>query len=220
MTLGVGGILQHWTEFRMESIRKQLAFDIQKKQEKCHLLQGLAEILLDIDKAISIIRHTELESMVVPNLMEGFSIDEVQADYIAEMKLRNINKEYILKRTQEMESLEKEIADLKATLESNTKIKNLICRQLKAVAKKYGKPRLTEIIQEEEIVTPTKDDFIEDYGVRLFLTEQNYFKKIPLISLRSAGEQKVKDDDYIMRRWKAPTVGKCCSSPISSTYTK
>lgn len=108
MTLGVGGILQHWTEFRMESIRKQLAFDIQKKQEKCHLLQGLAEILLDIDKAISIIRHTELESMVVPNLMEGFSIDEVQADYIAEMKLRNINKEYILKRTQEMESLEKE----------------------------------------------------------------------------------------------------------------
>lgn len=115
--------------------------------------------------------------MVVPNLMEGFSIDEVQADYIAEMKLRNINKEYILKRTQEMKTLENEIADLKATLESNTKIKNLICRQLKAVAKKYGKPRLTEIIQEEEIVTPTKDDFIEDYGVRLFLTEQNYFKK-------------------------------------------
>ena len=138
MTLGVGGILQHWTGFRMESIRKQLAFDIQKKQEKYHLLQGLAEILLDIDKAISIIRHTELESMVVPNLMEGFSIDEVQADYIAEMKLRNINKEYILKRTQEMKTLEKEIADLQATLESNTKIKNLICRQLKAVAKKYG----------------------------------------------------------------------------------
>lgn len=207
MTLGVGGILQHWTEFRMESIRKQLAFDIQKKQEKYHLLQGLAEILLDIDKAISIIRHTELESMVVPNLMDGFSIDEVQADYIAEMKLRNINKEYILKRTQEMKTLENEIADLKATLESNTKIKNLICRQLKAVAKKYGKPRLTEVIQEEEIVTPTKDDFIEDYGVRLFLTEQNYFKKIPLISLRSAGEQKVKDDDYIMQELESTNRG-------------
>lgn len=199
MTLGIGGILDHWTTFRMHAIRRQLAFDIEKKSEKYHLLQGLAEILLDIDKAIAIIRNTEQEKMVVPNLMAGFSIDEVQAEYIGEMKLRNINKEYILKRTAEMQTLEKEIAEYRAILENETKIKNLICRQLKSVAKKYGKPRLTEIIQEEEIATPTKEDFIEDYGVRLFLTQQNYFKKIPLISLRFAAEQKLKEEDTILQ---------------------
>ena len=163
------------------------------------MLHGLSQILLDIDKAISIIRNTEAERMVVPNLMDGFSIDSVQAEYIAEIKLRNINKEYLLKRTQEMEALEQEIADLQATLHSDTKIKNLICRQLKAVAKKYGKPRRTEIVQQEEILTPDKADFIEDYGIRLFLTEQNYFKKIPLVSLRSAGEQKLKEEDRILQ---------------------
>lgn len=199
MTLGIGGILQHWTVFRMHSIRRQLAFEIQQKTDKLHLLHGLSQILLDIDKAISIIRNTEAERMVVPNLMDGFSIDSVQAEYIAEIKLRNINKEYLLKRTQEMEALEQEIADLQATLHSDTKIKNLICRQLKAVAKKYGKPRRTEIVQQEEILTPDKADFIEDYGIRLFLTEQNYFKKIPLVSLRSAGEQKLKEEDRILQ---------------------
>ncbi len=199
MTLGIGGILQHWTAFRMHSIRRQLAFEIQQKTDKLHLLHGLSQILLDIDKAISIIRNTEAERMVVPNLMDGFSIDSVQAEYIAEIKLRNINKEYLLKRTQEMEALEQEIADLQATLHSDTKIKNLICRQLKAVAKKYGKPRRTEIVQQEEILTPDKADFIEDYGIRLFLTEQNYFKKIPLVSLRSAGEQKLKEEDRILQ---------------------
>ena len=199
MTLGIGGILQHWTAFRMHSIRRQLAFEIQQKTDKLHLLHGLSQILLDIDKAISIIRNTEAERMVVPNLMDGFSIDSVQAEYIAEIKLRNINKEYLLKRTQEMEALEQEIADLQATLHSETKIKNLICRQLKAVAKKYGKPRRTEIVQQEEILTPDKADFIEDYGIRLFLTEQNYFKIIPLVSLRSAGEQKLKEEDRILQ---------------------
>lgn len=199
MTLGIGGILQHWTAFRMHSIRRQLAFEIQQKTDKLHLLHGLSQILLDIDKAISIIRNTEAERMVVPNLMDGFSIDSVQAEYIAEIKLRNINKEYLLKRTQEMEALEQEIADLQATLHSDTKIKNLICRQLKAVAKKYGKPRRTEIVQQEEILTPDKADFIEDYGIRLFLTEQNYFKKISLVSLRSAGEQKLKEEDRILQ---------------------
>ena len=199
MTLGIGGILQHWTAFRMHSIRRQLAFEIQQKTDKLHLLHGLSQILLDIDKAISIIRNTEAERMVVPNLMDGFSIDSVQAEYIAEIKLRNINKEYLLKRTQEMEALEQEIAGLQATLHSDTKIKNLICRQLKAVAKKYGKPRRTEIVQQEEILTPDKADFIEDYGIRLFLTEQNYFKKIPLVSLRSAGEQKLKEEDRILQ---------------------
>ena len=199
MTLGIGGILQHWTAFRMHSIRRQLAFEIQQKTDKLHLLHGLSQILLDIDKAISIIRNTEAERMVVPNLMDGFSIDSVQAEYIAEIKLRNINKEYLLKRTQEMEALEQEIADLQATLHSDTKIKNLIFRQLKAVAKKYGKPRRTEIVQQEEILTPDKADFIEDYGIRLFLTEQNYFKKIPIVSLRSAGEQKLKEEDRILQ---------------------
>ena len=199
MTLGIGGILQHWTAFRMHSIRRQLAFEIQQKTDKLHLLHGLSQILLDIDKAISIIRNTEAERMVVPNLMDGFSIDSVQAEYIAEIKLRNINKEYLLKRTQEMEALEQEIADLQATLHSDTKIKNLICRQLKAGANKYGKPRRTEIVQQEEILTPDKADFIEDYGIRLFLTEQNYFKKIPLVSLRSAGEQKLKEEDRILQ---------------------
>ncbi|MBM6828990.1 topoisomerase IV [Anaerotignum lactatifermentans] len=198
MTLGIGGILQHWTEFRMDAIRRQTAFDIQKKTEKQHLLEGLAKILLDIDKAISIIRNTELESMVVPNLMTGFDIDEVQAEYIAEIRLRNINKEYILKRTAELDELKKEIEELKQILGSDTKIKNIICRQLKAIAKKYGQPRKTEIVQEEEIPTLDKEDFIEDYGIRLFLTEQNYFKKISLVSLRSAGEQKLKEDDRML----------------------
>lgn len=198
MTLGIDGILHHWTEFRMDAIRRQTAFDIQKKTEKQHLLEGLAKILLDIDKAISIIRNTELESMVVPNLMTGFDIDEVQAEYIAEIRLRNINKEYILKRTAELDELKKEIEELQQILGSDTKIKNIICRQLKAIAKKYGQPRKTEIVQEEEIPALDKEDFIEDYGIRLFLTEQNYFKKISLVSLRSAGEQKLKEDDSLL----------------------
>ncbi|MGM9916617.1 DNA gyrase subunit A [Anaerotignum sp.] len=198
MTLGVGDILKHWTTFRMDSIRRQIAYDIQKKSEKYHLLVGLSKILMDIDKAIAIIRNTEEEKMVVPNLMAGFDIDEVQADYIAEIKLRNINKEYILKRIDELESLEKEIRDLNETLKSDAKIKNIICKQLRSVAKKYGKPRKTEIIHEDDVTVLTKEDFIEDYAVRFFLTEQNYFKKISQASLRMAGEQKLKEEDTIL----------------------
>ncbi|WMI82220.1 DNA gyrase/topoisomerase IV subunit A [Anaerotignum sp. MB30-C6] len=198
MTLGVGDILKHWVDFRVDSIHRQLAYDVHKKEEKFHLLQGLSKILMDIDKAISIIRNTEQESMVVPNLMSGFEIDQIQSEYIAEIKLRNINKEYILKRIEELKTLEEEIKELKDTLKSNTKIRNIICKQLKYVQKKFGKPRKTEIVQEEEVVTITKDDLIEDYGVRLFLTEENYFKKIPLSSLRSSGEQKLKDEDRIV----------------------
>lgn len=198
MTLGVGDILKHWTAFRMDSIRRQIAYDIQKKSEKYHLLVGLSKILMDIDQAIAIIRNTEEEKMVVPNLMAGFDIDEVQADYIAEIKLRNINKEYILKRIDELESLEKEIRDLNETLKSDAKIKNIICKQLRSVAKKYGQPRKTEIIHEDDVTVLTKDDFIEDYAVRFFLTEQNYFKKISQASLRMAGEQKLKEEDTIL----------------------
>ena len=197
MTLGVRDILKYWVEFRVDSISRQLAFDIKKKSDKYHLLQGLSKILVDIDKAISIIRNTNEESMVVPNLVSGFEIDDIQGEYIAEIKLRNINKEYILRRLEELETLAKEIQDLKDTLKSPTKIKNIICRQLKVVAKKYGKPRQTEIMKEEKIVTITKEDLIEDYGIRLFLTKENYFKKIPLSSLRSSGEQKLKEEDSI-----------------------
>lgn len=185
-------------DFRIDSIRRQLAFDINKKEEKYHLLMGLSKILMDIDKAIAIIRNTEQESMVVPNLMSGFEIDHIQGEYIAEIKLRNINKEYILKRIEELKTLADEIQDLKDTLKSDGKIKAIICKQLKNVQKKFGKPRKTEIVQEDAVVTITKDDLIEDYGIRLFLTEENYFKKIPLASLRSAGEQKLKDEDKIL----------------------
>ncbi len=198
MTLGVRDILKQWVNFRIHSIQNQIAFDIGKKSEKYHLLIGLSKILMDIDKAISIIRHTEKEEMVVPNLMSGFSIDEKQSEYIAEIKLRNINKEYILKRIEELDSLKKEIQELKDILNDEQKIKALICTQLKQVSKKYGKPRKTQIISEEEIQYIPEQEFIEDYGIRLFLTEQNYFKKISLISLRSAGEQKLKEEDKII----------------------
>ncbi len=198
MTLGVGDILKYWVEFRMDSIRRQLAYDINKKEEKYHLLMGLSKILLDIDKAISIIRNTEQESLVVPNLMNGFEIDQLQGEYIAEIKLRNINKEYILRRIEELKALAEEIQDLKDTLKNNAKIRTIICKQLKNVQKKFGKPRKTEIVQEDEVVNITKDDLIEDYGIRLFLTDENYFKKIPLSSLRSAGEQKLKEEDRIL----------------------
>lgn len=198
MTLGVGDILKYWTEFRMDSIRRQIAFDIRKKSERQHLLAGLSRILADIDKAIAIIRHTEEEKMVVPNLMAGFGIDEVQAEYIAEIKLRNINKEYILKRISELEELEKEIKDLNETLKSDTKIKNIICKQLRAVAKKYGQPRKTEIIHADDVAVLTKEDLIEDYGVHFLLTKQNYFKKISQASLRMAGEQKLKEADAVL----------------------
>ena len=198
MTLGVGEILKHWTDFRMDSIRRQLAFDIQRKSEKYHLLEGLSKILMDIDKAIAIIRGTEEEKMVVPNLMAGFEIDEVQAEYIAEIKLRNINKEYILKRIAELDALEKEIKGLHETLRSDVKIKNIICKQLRNVAKKYGKPRKTEIIHEDDVTVLSKEDFIEDYPVTFFLTKENYFKKISQASLRMAGEQKLKEEDVLL----------------------
>ncbi|MBO8434858.1 MAG: topoisomerase IV [Tyzzerella sp.] len=199
MTLGVLQILREWTLFRMDSIRNQIAFDIKKKSDKKHLLEGLSKILMDIDKAISIIRNTELESDVVPNLMSGFGIDEIQAEYIAEIKLRNINKEYILNRIKELDTLSSDIKNLEETLKSEKKIKDIICKQLKQVAKKYGKDRVSSIIDESEVETVSTEDFIEDYGVRLFLTKENYFKKISLVSLRSSGEQKLKEDDEIIQ---------------------
>ncbi len=197
MTLGVGDILKYWVEFRMDSIARQLAFDIQKKLDKYHLLEGLAKILLDIDKAIEIIRNTEEESQVVPNLMAGFDIDEIQSEYIAEIRLRNINKEYILRRTEELKTLADDIKNLQDILANPKKIQAIICKQLQYVAKKYGKPRKTEIVQEEKEIAITKEDLIDEYPVKLFLTKDGYFKKITMVSLRSSGEQKLKEDDVI-----------------------
>lgn len=197
-TLGIKGILSAWIDFRIKSIRGQLSYDIDKKNHKLHLLEGLKKILVDIDKAIRIIRETEFEAMVIPNLMQGFNIDQIQAEYIAEIRLRNINKEYILNRIKELDSLRSEIQSLSDTLKSDTKIKNLICSQLNAVAKKYGKPRRTDILEAHEISEISEEDIVEDYGIKLFLTEHNYFKKITLVSMRSAGEQKLKEDDKII----------------------
>lgn len=197
-TMGIAEILENWKNFRINSIKGQIAYDIEKKSAKLHLLKGLEKILADIDKAIAIIRHTELESMVIPNLMTGFDIDEKQAEYIAEIKLRNINHEYILNRTKELGDLEKELKDLNDTLKSERKIKNIICSQLKTVIKKYGVERKTEIVNAEEIRVIPEEKLIEDYPLKIFLTEHNYFKKISLVSLRTAGEQKLKEDDRII----------------------
>ncbi len=197
-TMGISEILENWVNFRIRAIKGQINYDIEKKSAKLHLLNGLKKILADIDKAISIIRHTELESMVVPNLMSGFKIDEKQAEYIAEIKLRNINKEYILNRIKETDELEKELKELNETLKSERKIKTIICNQLKTVSKKYGVKRRTEIITSNEFKEIPQENFIDDYSLKIFLTEQNYFKKISAVSLRTAGEQKLKNDDHIM----------------------
>lgn len=197
--LGIRELLREWLIFRISCLKRETQFDIDKKSEKLHLLMGLKTILLDIDRAIKIIRETEHEAQVVPNLMNGFGIDQIQAEYIAEIKLRNLNREYILNRVAEVDSLLKEIADLKDLLQSESKLKKLIVKQLNEVAKKYGKPRRTEIINEEHIEEITPEHLIEDYNLKLFLTEHNYLKKVPLVSLRANPEQRLKDDDRIIQ---------------------
>ena len=196
--MGVGEILEEWTAWRTECVKRKLFHQIQKKEDRLHLLKGLERILLDIDKAIRIIRETELESEVVPNLMIGFGIDEIQANYVAEIKLRNINKEYILKQTKATSQLEKEIADLRETLGSARKLKNLIIKELQAVADKYGKPRKTEIIYETAAaVVEEEAEEIPDYPVTVFVSKEGYLKKITAQSLRMAGEQKFKEGDSL-----------------------
>lgn len=197
--MGIKSILKEWILFRMGCIKRQTLFDIDKKSEKLHLLMGLNKILLDIDKAIRIIRNTEEDSMVIPNLMKGFDVDNLQAEFIAEIKLRNLNKEYILNRVSEIEKLQKEIAELKETYDSERKIKEIIIKQLNDVAKKYGQPRRTEIIHEEHVEEITQEHLIEDYNLKLFITEHNYLKKIPLTSLRTSPEHKLKEDDRIIQ---------------------
>ncbi|MDO4354670.1 MAG: DNA topoisomerase (ATP-hydrolyzing) subunit A, partial [Clostridia bacterium] len=193
--MGVREILGEWTAWRTECIKNRVYFEMCRKKEKLHLLQGLAKILLDIDKAISIIRNTELESDVIPNLMMGFGIDKVQAEYVAEIKLRNINKEYILKRTSEIEELERDIAELEDTLKNRRKVKAIISSELKAIIKKYPSPRRTGIVYASEIEEEPEDDPTEDYPVNVFLSNEGYLKKITPQSLRMSGEQKYKDGD-------------------------
>ena len=196
--MGIGEILEEWTAWRTDCVKRRLYFQVQKKQDRLHLLKGLERILLDIDKAIRIIRETELESEVVPNLMIGFGIDEIQANYVAEIKLRNINKEYILKQTKAIDELEKEIAELLDTLGSNRKLKSLIIKELQQVAEKYGKPRKTEIVYETaQVEEEDEAEQVPDYPVTLFVSREGYLKKITAQSLRMSGEQKFKEGDSL-----------------------
>ncbi|MBQ1985328.1 MAG: topoisomerase IV [Clostridia bacterium] len=198
--LGVRELLEEWTAFRIECVRRRTHFDLTKKREKLHLLLGLQAILLDIDKAIRIVRETEEESEVVPNLMIGFGIDEIQAEYVAEIRLRHLNREFILKRTAEIESLEEEIRDLEAILASKSRIKTIIIRELSDIAQKYGQPRRSLILYADEIEEEEPVEEIPDYAVNLFFTKEGYFKKITPLSLRMGGEHKLKEGDVIVKQ--------------------
>ena len=197
--LGVRSILREWTTWRTECKKRTIRYDLAKKQEKLHLLHGLKTILLDIDKAIAIIRNTEKDADVVPNLMNGFGIDEKQAEYIAEIRLRHINREYILKRLTETEALEKEIARLESLLKSDAKVRRVIIRELEAIIKKYPSPRRADILEADKIERFEQEDHIEDYPVHLFLSKEGYFKKITSQSLRGASDQKFKDGDALFQ---------------------
>ena len=194
--MGVGEILQEWIAWRTECVRRRVYFDLTKKKEKLHLLEGLKAILLDIDRAIAIIRETELEADVVPNLMIGFGIDQVQAEYVAEIRLRNINREYILRRTEETAALADEIRDLEDILNSKRRLRSIITDELKQVMKKYPSPRKTTLVYADELQEFEEDiTAVEDYPVHLFISRHGYFKKITPQSLRMSGEQKYKEDD-------------------------
>lgn len=196
--LGVKELLLEWIAFRTEAVRRRVYFDLAKAQKKLHLLQGLEKILLDIDKAIKIVRETAEESEVVPNLMIGFGIDEIQAEYVAEIKLRHLNREYIMKRLQDVEDLKAEIAEMEDTLASKNKIKKILINELKEVSEKYGKPRKSEIIYATEIEDDEPEEtVVEDYTVTLFFSKAGYFKKITPQSLRMSGEQKLKENDVM-----------------------
>ena len=193
--MGVREILEEWTAWRVGCVKRRIYSELQRKKDKLHLLRGLQKILLDIDKAIAIIRATEEEAEVVPNLMIGFGIDESQADYVAEIKLRNINREYIIKRTEETGELESEIEDLEDILRSNRRINAIIVKELKDVIKKHGTGRRTEIVYEDEIETYEEEESVEDYVVNVFMSREGYFKKITPLSLRMGSEHKYKESD-------------------------
>ena len=196
--LGLKGIIEEWIKFRIKCLKREFTYDLNKKNEKLHLLLGLGKILLDIDKAIKIVKETERDQDVVPNLMKGFDVDKIQAEYIADIKLRHLNREYIINRLADIESLQKEIATLKEILADELKVKAYIVKQLMDIKKKHGKPRKTELMQASEVVEFTKDDMIEDYEVNLFYTRDGYLKKITNQSLRGNSEHKLKDGDKII----------------------
>ncbi len=204
--LGVRAVLEEWTAWRTECVRRRVFFDLTKKREKLHLLHGLAKILLDIDKAIRIIRETEEDAEVIPNLMIGFGIDQLQAEYIADIRLRNINKEYILKRTQETEALEKEIGRLGEIVKSDAKIRGIIIKELEQIIKKYPAPRRTRLVTAEAVSVFDEEEHIEDYPVLLFLTREGYFKKITPQSWRMSQEHKLKEGDAVC--WQAEATNK------------
>ena len=200
--MGVRELLNEWSAFRIECVKRRTYFDLHKKQDRLHLLRGLEKILLDIDKAIKIIRNTEEESMVVPNLMQGFGIDQVQAEYVAEIKLRHLNREYILKHTNDITQLEKDIAELESILGSNTKIKRIIIKELEEIIKKYAQPRRSMIIYADDITEADTEEEVPDYAVNLFFTKEGYFKKITPLSLRMGGEQKLKEGDEVTEHFE------------------
>ncbi|MGI6334121.1 MAG: DNA gyrase subunit A [Saccharofermentanales bacterium] len=197
--LGVKAILGEWLSWRRTCLRREIGFDLEKKQERLHLLKGLEKILLDIDKAIRIIRETEKEADVIGNLMVGFDIDVPQAEFVAEIRLRQLNRQYILQRTADIQTLTDEINDLQQTLERRERIDRLIIKQLEDVSKKYGRPRRTRLIHEADVEELSDHEMIEDYRLKIFLTEHGYLKKLPLTSLRSAGELKTKEEDRIIQ---------------------
>ena len=201
--LGVRDLLLEWIAFRMECVSRRVFFDLTKAKDRLHLLEGLQKILLDIDKAIRIIRSTEEESEVVPNLMIGFGIDKIQAEYVAEIKLRHLNREYILKRTKDIADLRKNIADMEDILSSKARIKKIIVKELETVVEKYNKPRRTEIIYAAVEEEDAEIEEIPDYPVHLFFTKEGYFKKITPQSLRMSGEQKLKEGDSITQTFEA-----------------
>ncbi len=194
---GVGGIIHEWSKFRINCVKRRLLYEIKKKSAKLHLLEGLKKILLDLDKAIAIIRGTEDDAMVVPNLMAGFGIDELQAEFIAEIKLRNLNKKYILNRIADVDDLKKELKDLKYSVEHEEKIKEIIIEELTKIKDKYGIDRKTSFVAENEVDHYEANTAIEDYNLKLFITKQHYIKKIRLTSLKAGGEHKLKDGDKV-----------------------
>ena len=200
--MGVREILNEWSAFRMECVRRRTYFDLSKKRDRLHLLRGLEKILLDIDKAIKIIRNTEEETAVVPNLMAGFGIDEIQAEYVAEIKLRNLNKEYILKRIEDIGQLEKDISELEEIVGSTAKIKKIIIKELENIIKKYGQPRKSMIIYADDMEEEEVVEEVPDYAVNLFFTKEGYFKKITPLSLRMGGEQKFKEGDEMLQHFE------------------
>ncbi len=204
--MGVREILSEWSKFRISCVKRSLSFDLDKKNHRLHLLLGLEKILVDIDKAISIIRNTEEEAQVVPNLMEGFGIDMMQAEFIAEIKLRHLNKEYILKRLADIKDLKADIASISKTLSSNLAVKKVIIKELTEIAKKYGQPRRTQIVMEDDIKEVAEESIVENYNLRMYLTEQNYVKKVSLVSLRASNVHKLKEDDKFVCEFECENV--------------